>query len=551
MMAELLIGEFYNKYANPLNYNLMKNLKITIAVAILSLPFFAMSCRSSDSAIENNGGDQVIKGSALLKFNLTGDDFEPPNIKPSASTNSTGSSSTLKEEISTHIVGDQAFIVTLSPVISTKGNAMLTSSNRVAAGGVNLLPGVVFRVVAYRGDTYITQKLYTINASGASVPTNGTSSNNTDMMLDGDTEAINQYTFVVYSYNSPTDPGAAPTTGLSATSLTGISGDNDLMYFRADNVRVTKGDNLLNVVFKHKFSQITTIIDASSVSPGNGIQTINTPSMSNHRAAGNTLKFSDGAVTFGTVGTGKALSFAGNSSTSAVWTSAPLLLANPGAVVTDMATLTIASMQVGAKTKSNISIPNVVAKPGYKYNLKLKFACTDVATPAHDFSMSDPGNTGKTRIDEKFDFPAADAGFVFDVYELDNSFNLNVNGVDLATQEIQFESGQPGYPVNIRFKSDGALYGDTSKGVQEIYNITGNATNPVVRITIGPDGSVSMMGKRSTGGTLELLELFGGTVFNPMTWNSTAPNPVDVTQLVAGVTKFIGRGTGRMIVTCP
>ncbi len=528
-------------------YKQMKNIKITTAIAMLSLSFFAVSCRSTDSAVDNNGGNEMVNGSALLKFNLTGEDYEGQDVELLASTKNVGSVE--KEQVRNLIVGDQAFIVTMTPAFK-EGTAQ-ASVNPIAAGGINLVQGVVFRVVVYRGDTYIGQKLYTINASSASVPTTGTLSTATDMMLDGDTEAINKYTFVVYSFNSSTDPGAAPTTGLSVTSLPATSGNNDLMYFRADNIRVTKGDNLLSVVFKHKFSQITTIIDASAVSPGNGIQSISTPVMSNHRATGNVLKLSDGTVTFGAVGIGKTVNFTGNPTTSAVWTSSPLLFANPGAAASDMATLTIASMQVGAKTKTAISIPNIVAKPGYKYNLKLKFACTDVATPAFDFSMSDPGNTGNTRITQSFNFPAADAGFVFDVYELDNSFNLTVNGVDLSNQEIQFQGGVPSYPVNIRFKSDGAVYGDTSKGVQEVYNITGNAASPVVRITIGPDGSVSMMGKRATVGTLEPLELYNGALFKKITWNSTAINPVTVTQLVTGLTKFIGKGTGRKVVVCP
>ncbi|MCL1669064.1 fimbrillin family protein [Elizabethkingia ursingii] len=525
----------------------MKNIKITTAMTMLSLSFFAVSCRSTDSAVDNNGGNEMVNGSALLKFNLTGEDYEGQDIEPLASTKNVISAE--KEQVRNLIVGDQAFIVTMTPV--SKESTAQASVNPIAAGGINLVQGVAFRVVVYRGDTYIGQKLYTINVSGGSVPTTGTSSTNTDMMLDGDTEALNKYTFVVYSFNSSADPGAAPTTNLSTTSLPATSGNNDLMYFRADNVRVTKGNNLLSVVFKHKFSQITTIIDASAVSPGNGIQSINVPVMSNHRATGNVLKLSDGTVTFGAAGVSKALNFTGNPTTNAVWTSSPLLFANPGTAATDMATLTITSMQVGAKTKNAISIPNIVAKPGYKYNLKLKFACTDVATPAFDFSMSDPGNTGNTRITQSFNFPAADAGFVFDVYEMDNSFNLTVNGVDLSNQEIQFQGGVPNYPVNIRFKSDGALYGDTSKGVQEVYNITGNAASPVVRITIGPDGSVSMMGKRATAGTLEPLELYNGALFNKITWNSTAINPVTVTQLVTGLTKFIGKGTGRKVVACP
>jgi len=530
-------------------YKQMKNIKITTAMAMLSLSFFAVSCRSTDSAVDNNGGNEMVNGSALLKFNLTGEDYEGQDIEPLASTKNV--ISVEKEQVRNLIVGDQAFIVTMTPV--SKESTAQASVNPIAAGGIKLVQGVVFRVVVYRGDAYIGQKLYTINASGGSVPTTGTSSTNTDMMLDGDTESLNKYTFVVYSFNSSVDPGAAPTTNLSATSLSGVSGNSDLMYFRADNIRVSKGDNLLSVLFKHKFSQITTIIDASDVSPGNGIQSINTPVMSNHRATGNVMKFSDGTVTFGAAGIGKALSFSGNSTSNAVWTSAPLLFANPGAATSDMATLTISSMQVGAKTKNAISIPNIVAKPGYKYNLKLKFACTAVATPTWPFSMSDtdPGNAGKTVITKTFDnAPAADAGFVFDVYKMDNSFNLNINGVNLSNQEIQFQSAVAAYPRNIRFKSDGGMW--ELNGIPAIYNIDGTATStPIVRITIGPDGSVSMMGRRSLGSALEPLELFNGALFNVINWKKTEPNAVMATMVVTGTTVMNGLGVGRKVVPCP
>lgn len=59
------------------------------------------------------------------------------------------------------------------------------------------------------------------------------------------------------------------------------------------------------------------------------------------------------------------------------------------------------------------------------------------------------------------------------------------------------------------------------------------------------------MGKRATVGTLEPLELYNGALFKKITWNSTAINPVTVTQLVTGLTKFIGKGTGRKVVVCP
>jgi len=103
-------------------------------------------------------------------------------------------------------------------------------------------------------------------------------------------------------------------------------------------------------------------------------------------------------------------------------------------------------MIVGTKVKTNISVPNLVISPEVGYNLNLKFACTAISTPSYDFSMYEPPTSNKDRILQGFTFPAANAGFTFEVYELDNSFNLNINGVDLVNQEIQFEAGISGLP---------------------------------------------------------------------------------------------------------
>lgn len=52
------------------------------------------------------------------------------------------------------------------------------------------------------------------------------------------------------------------------------------------------------------------------------------------------------------------------------------------------------------------------------------------------FSMSDSGSG--TRLTRTFNAPAADAGFVFDIYELDNSFNMTINGVDRQLRKFSF-----------------------------------------------------------------------------------------------------------------
>lgn len=42
--------------------------------------------------------------------------------------------------------------------------------------------------------------------------------------------------------------------------------------------------------------------------------------------------------------------------------------------------------------------------------------------------------------------PATDFGFVFDIYKLDNSFNLTINGTQMASKEINFQ-GMTGRPA--------------------------------------------------------------------------------------------------------
>ncbi|MDV3508401.1 hypothetical protein CMU89_00950 [Elizabethkingia anophelis] len=526
----------------------MRNFKKTTTFIGLSCLFLVTSCRSTDNITDNPGDNLITNGSATLKFNLSEGDYTAETLDPIASLQHKASLSTVKVQEVKFVSDDQPFIATLTPVSSISKQAAIKNTLADVVNNPLKGPNVKYRVIAYRRSdgTKASTKVYTIDAVGNSTPDDGIA-----MALDGDTETVNKYDFVVLSYNSSVAP-ADVTGNISAASLTNISGNDDLMYFRADNVRVTKGDNLLSVVLKHKFSQITTIVDASAVASGNGIKVIDTPAITNQRATGNSIKLSNGVVTYGTTGSSKSLDFTGNSTANPIWTSKPLLIANPGAAASDMATLTFNSMTVGTKVKTNISVPNLVISPEVRYNLNLKFACTAISTPSYDFNMYEPATSTKDRISQGFTFPAANAGFTFEVYELDNSFNLKINGVDLANQEIQFESGISGLPQNIRFKSDKTLWG--ASGNSQIYNINGSTTNPktaVVRIKIGPDGSVSMMGRRNLSSPLELLELFGGAQFNRITWKSDTTNDVVATMKVTRLTQLVGYGEGRKVVPCP
>ena len=136
---------------------------------------------------------------------------------------------------------------------------------------------------------------------------------------------------------------------------------------------------------------------------------------------------------------------------------------------------------------------------------------------------------------------------MFDIFKLDNSFNMNINGTPLATAELQFQSsGTPAPGINVRFV-DGTLY---EVGTPDIYAFTGSAANPMIRVVISPTGVLSLFGSKVTNGPLFPLELFNGAALNTITWNSATNNVVTITQNVVGVTNITGRGYGVNIVPC-
>src|SRR5690606_30953890 len=97
-------------------------------------------------------------------------------------------------------------------------------------------------------------------------------------------------------------------------------------------------------------------------------------------------------------------------------------------------------------------------------------------------------------------------------YELDNSFNMDINGMMLATQEIEFQQNQT---QNIRF-ADGSIW--EQGGIVDIWRMRGEPGKPIVRVVIAPNGKVSMYGSKTSSSNndyrLQALELFGGNTFN-------------------------------------
>jgi len=169
----------------------------------------------------------------------------------------------------------------------------------------------------------------------------------------------------------------------------------------------------------------------------------------------------------------------------------------------------------------------------------------EVECPSNLISTNFSSTNGTTVT---FNAPAADEGFQLDIYNLDNSFNLNINGTKLVSNELQFtptgvfNAYLPGQSLVV-FESDLSPYSEN--GIQHIHEIIGNSTNPVIRLIFNKNGTISLWGKRSLTSPFEKMIIKNSDPqFNTVIWNNTSINQIILSQLVYGGTFIEGMGSG-------
>ncbi|MCT3786033.1 hypothetical protein HZQ67_01480 [Elizabethkingia anophelis] len=465
------------------------------------------SCRSSEQSIteENNTPFNVV-------VNLVSAENQPENFGKTASSDQKNISDKGVQKFTVPLDETTDITATLSP---KKENGKNPASTRAVT---ELEKDIRYKVAVYDSSgNFVDEKTFTYKQD------------NPGFQLDGN----QNYTFVAYSVNSTsTVPAVSNTSRTLATDrLNNVNGD--LMYFRKNMTVSGNGTNYLDIVLKHLYSQITTKLDARQVGIISLVEnaTIGPTNNSANLSLGTgslTYNASPGAVT-------PVTNF--QPMNTEVVTSAPTLLISN---TTETAQLNIGRIIVDGAPRDNYRVSNLKITPGVQYDLNLRLGpCRENVNPA-SFSVSN-GNP------QTFTLPATDFGFVFDIYRLDNSFNLTVNGTTIAGHsEIQFQGGLQ-FIRNIRF-SDGTLWG--SNGIPQIYDMTGTANRPLIRVVISREGNVSMFGSKSSGGVLLPLEPYNNNWFNRVTWNRTGSNTVRATQRVDNTTFMIGLGTGKRIITC-
>ena len=211
---------------------------------------------------------------------------------------------------------------------------------------------------------------------------------------------------------------------------------------------------------------------------------------------------------------------------------------SPKVTLTGNASITVYYSLNDGTINSEVITINVIPQPICSQSIESK-----------SFSVKD-GNH------EVFNMPATDYGFQFDIYTLDNSFNLKINGTHLITDSKYSEGNEKRYELefqedqthNITFE-DNTYWGKGS--IKNIYQLTGNSNNPIIRILISPEGNVTMFGSKVSGGPLYKLKLKTGVTFNKITWHTNSTNEVTADQRYVSTTYMTGFGTGLKVRSCP
>lgn len=328
--------------------------------AMLLLAVF--SCRSNDSDNKVTAG-----GTANVSINLQGEAFDDTaDLGGQASLTqgvSVSTSAVQRKEIPFN--NDFTLVAELSPVGSSSGKqaqAALGGNLLAATGPTPLGTGIRYKVVVFRSTgEYVTERNYA----------RGQESSTADLNLDGGSN----YTFIVYSVKSQTDlPDVTYTNTsnktLATASISGLANTVDFMYYRKDMQVSGNQTNYLDVILRHRLSQITTTIDASAT--GYNITAV-TANIDSHYPTYN-VPLSTGtpaqtgtagtaAVTFPTLGT-------------------QIVVANPvmlnGNTTTGKFTLSAITIGPLTQTVSSAALTGLKITPGIMYNLKFTLSPADV-----------------------------------------------------------------------------------------------------------------------------------------------------------------------------
>jgi len=301
------------------------------------------------------------------------------------------------------------------------------------------------------------------------------------------------------------------------------------MFQRQENIAVgNKSNTTIKLKFKHQFAQINTIIKLdeqtkryASIRGAGGASYIK-PSYSKTK-----FKVSSGTITaavqdLNDLGATVEFPFIefDDMSTYEIITQKATILNTPSNITEGK--FTIEALTIGDISR-RVDIQNLNIKPGVKYNLVLTFNVpeTTILGANPHFHFVDESTKEGEIYTHTIELENPTYGAQIDLWYLDNSFNLTINGKDLFTRELNFE----GFPLHDVYFSDNTYYGynGTRGDINVIYWINQKAPReetPVVRLTIDENGKLQLFGRKKMSENLR--ELFIRNTQNPIAVNPNA-----------------------------
>ena len=297
--------------------------------------------------------------------------------------------------------------VTLEEENNSVINTKLKPSNKLASKELSpITPGVLYGILVYDGNTLIP--------NGHKIFTAGQEALSTGFALDGG----KTYTFIGYSRNSTSIPTVSNINTLSDARINDESGD--LLYFRHIQT-VSTGNNNLKVTLRHKFTSVTTEIKVGTTYAGK-IQEITNGLFSNLSASAS-IKLSDSTITYKTpANTTSSINFtpiATGGVTSKISSRNLLIAATSNTVTYNFPSIKV-NDAIGVIPATAFNM-----QAGKKYNLiiTLDVPCARNNSPV-TFNISNGQTVNLNNINGNY-------GMTFDIDQIDDSFNINVNGVNL------------------------------------------------------------------------------------------------------------------------
>ena len=344
------------------NKQMKSNIKhIITRIILIIFSLTIISCRQGDDHITDPGTET---GPASVKINLQGSDYNDGETSKTTEINGINSVTIQTEEISFNNNNDYKLVATLTPVDNISQASSKASAK--AAMTTPLPVNTRYKVVVFNNSgNYVTEANYISGQEATATPITG---------LTGG----QSYTFVAYSIGSTTIlPDITYTNPanktLTTASVNNVSENSDLMYFSKSLTLDGNKTNFLDIILKHKYSQIYAAINSAQTNYYT-ISSINNAAITPHNSVAS-LKLSDGSTT-ASGSSSRPLRFTSNAQN----VSAPAVFINTAATTNGILSIGSAVLRKASGflvTHENIAFRNLKIIPGTRYILELSFVPND------------------------------------------------------------------------------------------------------------------------------------------------------------------------------